>query len=83
VAPVGYVNNPLTHRIEVDPVRGPMITALFDLYASGAYSLKALTAKAHATSLTPPRSGRKMIKMMKAEIHRSLQNPTNIARVIL
>jgi DNA invertase Pin-like site-specific DNA recombinase len=72
VAPVGYVNNRETHRIEVDPGRGPLITSLFDTYASGEYSLKALTAKAHAIGLTHPRSGR---RMMKAEIHRILQNP--------
>jgi len=71
-APVGYVDNLATHRIEVDPVRGPLLTALFDLYASGQYSLKALTAKAHALGLTYPRSGR---RMMKAEMHRILQNP--------
>jgi DNA invertase Pin-like site-specific DNA recombinase len=31
VAPVGYVNNLGTHRIEVDPIRGPLITTVFDL----------------------------------------------------
>ena len=25
VAPVGYVNSRVTHRIEVDPVRGPLV----------------------------------------------------------
>ena len=74
-APVGYVDNLATHRIEVDPVRGPLLTTLFDLYASGQYSLKALTAKAHAMGLSHPRSGR---RMMKAEMHRILQNPIYI-----
>ena len=72
VAPVGYVNNLATHRIEVDPVRGPQIAALFDLEATGQYSLKALTAKVYADGLTHPRSGR---RMMKGEIHRILRNP--------
>jgi DNA invertase Pin-like site-specific DNA recombinase len=71
-APVGYVDNLATHRIEVDPARGPLIAKLFEWYATGDYSLKALTAKAHAAGLTHPRSGR---RMMKAEIHRILQNP--------
>jgi len=71
-APVGYLDNLSTHRIEVDPARGPLIAKLFEWYASGNYSLKALTAKAHAAGLTHPRSGR---RMMKAEIHRILQNP--------
>jgi recombinase/recombinase-like zinc beta ribbon protein len=72
VAPVGYVNNLSTHRIDVDPVRGPLIAELFTLYASGKYSLKALSVKAHARGLTHPRSSR---RMMKAEIYRILQNP--------
>jgi len=72
IAPVGYVNNRATHRIEPDPERSPLIARLFDLYASGEYSLKALTVKAHALGLTHSRSGR---RMMKAEIHRILQNP--------
>ncbi|MGH7554588.1 MAG: recombinase family protein [Longimicrobiales bacterium] len=70
-APVGYLDNLATHRIEVDPERGPLIVQLFELYATRAYSLKALTVKAHAMGLTHPRSGR---RMMKAEIHRILQN---------
>jgi site-specific DNA recombinase len=72
VAPVGYVNNLATHRIEVDAVRGPLIAELFRLYASGHFSLKALVKKAFEMGLTHPRSGR---AMLKAEIHRILQNP--------
>ena len=45
VAPVGYVNNRVTHRIEVDPVRGPLVARVFELYATGKYSLKAITAE--------------------------------------
>src|SRR5262245_55435729 len=44
VAPIGYVNNLSTHRIEVDAVRGPLITELFQQYASGGHSLKAIVA---------------------------------------
>ena len=40
-----YADNLATHRIEVDPL---LLTTLFDLYACGQCSLKALTAKAHA-----------------------------------
>jgi hypothetical protein len=72
VAPVGYVNNLSTHRIEVDSLRGPLIAELFRLYASGDFSLKALVKKAFEMGLTHPRSGR---AMFKAEIHRILQNP--------
>jgi site-specific DNA recombinase len=35
VAPVGYLNNLVTRRIEVDPLRGPLVTRLFELYATG------------------------------------------------
>ena len=34
-APVGYVDNLATHRIDVDRTRGPMISQLFEWYASG------------------------------------------------
>ena len=54
VAPVGYVNNRVTHRIEVDPVRGPLVARVFELYATGKYSLKALTQKAYQIGLAPP-----------------------------
>ena len=54
VAHVGYVNNRVTRRIEVDPVRGPLVARVFELYATGDYSLKALRRKAHDIGLTPP-----------------------------
>lgn len=52
VAPVGYVNNLVSHRIEPDPERAPIIVKLFEWYASGEYSLKLLTKKAVAAGLT-------------------------------
>src|SRR6266568_8642488 len=72
MAPIGYINNPATHRIEIDAVRGPLITRLFELYASEKFSLKALTAKASAIGLTHPRGNR---RLYKSEIYRILQNP--------
>src|SRR5258708_5863527 len=42
-APVGYLDNRATHRIEVDPVRGPLLAMLFEWYSSGEYSLQTLT----------------------------------------
>jgi DNA invertase Pin-like site-specific DNA recombinase len=71
-APVGYLDNLARHRIEADRTRGPLVTKLFEWYATGQYSLRAVTTRAHAAGLTHPRSGR---RMMKAEIHRILQNP--------
>jgi site-specific DNA recombinase len=64
------VNNVVTHRIEVDPVRGPFVTRLFELYATGEYSLKTITRKAYEIGLRHPRADR---RMTKSEIHRMLQ----------
>jgi hypothetical protein len=72
---VGYVNNLQTHRIEPDLVRAPLIARIFELYASGEYSVKGLTVKAKELGLTHPRSSR---PMMKAEMHRILRNPLYI-----
>lgn len=72
VAPIGYINSPVTRRIEPDPERAPLITKLFEWYATGEYSLKALTAKAATAGLTNRTSGKPLVK---AKIHQLLQNP--------
>jgi site-specific DNA recombinase len=41
-APIGYRNNPLTRSIDVDPTRSPIVRSIFELYASGSYSLSLL-----------------------------------------
>ncbi len=68
---VGYQNNLVTHRIEPDPERAPIIIKLFEWYASGEYSLKALTNKAAAVGLTNRTGGSPLVK---AKIHQLLQN---------
>lgn len=40
VAPVGYLNNPVTHHIDVDPERAPYVQRMFALMATGNYSLQ-------------------------------------------
>ena len=72
VAHVGYVNNRETRRIDVDPVRGPLVARVFQLYATGEYSLTALTRTAYEIGLRHSRSDR---RMTKSEIHRMLTNP--------
>jgi site-specific DNA recombinase len=72
VAHVGYVNNRLTRRIDVDPIRGALVTRVFELYATGGYSLKTITADAYAMGLRHSRGDR---QMRKSEIHRMLRNP--------
>ena len=42
--PLGYLNNKLQHTIEVDPAKAPIAKRMFELYASGKYSLSALRA---------------------------------------
>lgn len=43
--PVGYINNEQPHTVDVDEARAGFIRKLFELYASGEYSLTALRAK--------------------------------------
>ena len=71
-APIGYVNSPVTRRIDPDPERAPIITKLFEWYASGECSLKAVTAKAAAAGLTNRSSGS---PLARSKIHQLLQNP--------
>jgi site-specific DNA recombinase len=71
-APIGYVNSPVTRRIEPDPERAPIIAKLFEWYATGDISLKAITKKAAAAGLTNRASGRPLVR---AKIHQILQNP--------
>src|SRR5712691_3237483 len=51
VAHVGYVNNRTTRRIDVDPVRGPLVARVFTLYATGEFSLKAVAQRAFEIGL--------------------------------
>jgi len=40
--PIGYKNNKLEHTIELDSVNAPIARRMFELYATGSYSLAAL-----------------------------------------
>lgn len=51
-APLGYLDRGTGKAKEIDPVRGPLITQAFDLYASGEYSLDRLRAELTARGLT-------------------------------
>ncbi|HEV3057952.1 MAG TPA: recombinase family protein [Vicinamibacterales bacterium] len=72
MAPIGYVNNPVTHRIAPDLIRAPLIAELFRLYAAGNYSISSLHAKAYEIGLTHPRTGR---RLFRSEVHKILRNP--------
>ena len=41
-APVGYLNNPKTRGIDVDSEKAPKVRKLFEMYATGAYTLHSL-----------------------------------------
>ncbi|MEI6288407.1 MAG: recombinase family protein [bacterium] len=38
LAPIGYLNNPKTRGIDVDPIKGLLVKQIFELYATGDYS---------------------------------------------
>ncbi len=70
-APVGYINNRETHRIEPDPDKGPFVTKLFEWYATGNYSLDRLSQLAKECGLF----SRNSQAINKAGVHRILMNP--------
>ena len=37
-APVGYLNNPRAHCIDIDEIKAPLIRRLFEVYATGKYT---------------------------------------------
>ena len=72
-APIGYVN--ITgpegkHIITPDPVRAPILTRLFERYATGQVSIKDVTAAVRADGLVS-RNGR---RLSKATVHHILGN---------
>jgi site-specific DNA recombinase len=71
-APLGYINNRETRLIEVDPHNAPLIKKLFESYATGKYSLKAMVQISADIGLIHPRSG---TRLGKSETHRILHNP--------
>ena len=63
-------------RIDVDPVRGPLVARVFELYATGDFSLKALRQSAPRDRPTPLAAA--IGRMAKSELHRMLKNPIYI-----
>jgi hypothetical protein len=66
----GYVKNRETHRIDVGAARGPLVARVFERYATGDYSRKAITKLAFEMGLRHPRGDR---RMTKSEVRRMLQ----------
>ena len=72
VAPIGYLNNPVTRLIDVDPVRSPIVRRLFERYATGSYSLENLLVEAKAEGLARAEHGRGSVS--RSTIERVLKN---------
>ncbi len=64
--PLGYRNNKLEHTIEVDPEKAPIAARMFELYATGNYSLTTVR------KLIREETGQ---NLAKGYLHRLLQNP--------
>ncbi len=81
-APIGYLNvrqvvNGLEGRtVEVDPVRGPLMTWAFDAYATGDWTIRTLLAELTRRGLTtvpgPKTPGR---PLTVSHLHRLLRHP--------
>jgi site-specific DNA recombinase len=63
--PLGYRNNKLEHTIEIDPQTAPIAKRIFELYATGKYSLASLRKEIQAEF------GK---KMQKGYLHRLLRS---------
>ena len=75
VAPLGYRNiggRDGKKTIEPDPDTAPLVTRLFEWYASGNYSLKDVTTMARAAGLAFRKSG---TTVTKSTVHKMLTNP--------
>jgi site-specific DNA recombinase len=64
--PLGYCNNKAEHTIEVDPAKAPIAKRMFELYASGRYSLQDVwkTLKLEFD-----------VKLSKSHVEKLLKNP--------
>jgi site-specific DNA recombinase len=71
-APLGYLNNKETHRLEIDPERAPIIAELFRLYASGEYSITTLAEKARELRLHSRESA---TPLSRSYVEAFLKNP--------
>jgi site-specific DNA recombinase len=72
-APFGYKNSPATRSIEVDPERARIIQRIFEMYASGRYSL---------TTLRKALLVETGVKINRAYLETILKNPFYIGRFL-
>jgi DNA invertase Pin-like site-specific DNA recombinase len=70
-APIGYLDCGAGKPKTIDPVRGPLIRALFERYATGASTLRMLTEEATEAGLR----NRNAKPLRLTQIHAMLRNP--------
>lgn len=70
-APLGYLDNGKAALKTICPVRGPLVKLMFELYASGNYSMRSLAVEIHARGLTTWKD--KMLT--KTSVEQMLRNP--------
>jgi site-specific DNA recombinase len=71
-APIGYINNRITKKIEVDDKYAPYVQLLFNTYASGSYSMKSLTKMVNERGMRTRYTNQ---LMQKSTINDILTNP--------
>lgn len=69
-APLGYINNGSGKPKTIDPMKGPLVRRLFELYATGQYSLHSLVPEARTMGLTNQRGS----FITKSGVEKILQN---------
>ncbi|KKQ23214.1 MAG: Recombinase [Candidatus Wolfebacteria bacterium GW2011_GWC1_37_10] len=69
-APVGYTNNPKTRGIDIDPTKAPKVQKMFELYATGNYTLHSLANWCKENGLV----GNLGKPLVIANIQKNLQN---------
>lgn len=72
-APTGYLNNRETKGIDIDPISAPLIKEIFELTATGRYSLSMLVDEFYNRGLRVKR-GNNISKAGKATLHRIIHS---------
>ncbi len=70
-APVGYLNDPRTRTVVLDPARSHLVRKVFELFATGQWSIREL--RATSTKLGLLSSSERPLSL--SEMHRFLRNP--------
>ena len=71
LAPLGYLNDPISRKIVIDPVRAPLVQRLFNEFATGRYSVADLRRRAPEWGLLS-RSGK---PLFHSRLNRILTKP--------